>query len=139
MSRFRTGYFLFPAVSAVLALSSAAQAQSLQQQSLQQVADESALAAVQMLAVGGTSANAVATAQQVARVPVEVDVSPGSLEVTVKVSQADSKHAGSTARYIPPEQPTVFSWAARQKFAVKPQDVVVGSFCVRDCEPNRLR
>ena len=127
-------------VGAVLLLCGEAQAQA----RLQQIADEAALAAVQILGAGGTSNDAVAAAQQLAAtagVKSEASASPGELAVTVKVSAADPKApaVSSTAHYLPPDQPPLWTWAARQRFAVKPSSVLMGSFCVRDCEPNPLR
>lgn len=117
-----------------------AQAQS----SLQQIADDAALAAVQVLAAGGGAADAAAAAQEtVAAKPgfaVQVNASPSDLVVTVNLSSADARAAASsTARYLPPDQPATWSWASRQRFAVKPVPFMVGSACLRDCEPDRLR
>ena len=127
-------------VAAVLLFSGQAQAQS----GLQQVADEAALAAVQILGAGGTSDDAVAAAQQMAATPgmeTEVSASSAELAVTVKVSAADTKApaVSSTARYLPPDQPPEWSWASRQRFSVKPSSVMMGSSCATDCEPNPLR
>ena len=127
-------------VAAVLLFSGAAQAQS----RLQQVADEAALAAVQVLGAGGTSDDAVAAAQQMAAtqgVETEVSASSSELVVTVKMSAADAKApaVSSTARYLPPDQPPKWSWASRQRFAVNPSSVMIGSSCVTDCQPNPLR
>lgn len=127
-------------VAAVLLFSGQAQAQS----RLQQVADEAALAAVQILGAGGTSSDAVAAAQQMAAtsgMQLEVSASSVELAITVKVSAADSKAAAvsSTARYLPPDQPPIWSWASRQRFAVKPSPVMIGSSCPGDCQPNPLR
>ena len=127
-------------LAAVLLFSGQAQAQS----RLQQVADEAALAAVQILGAGGTSNDAVAAAQQIAAAPgmkSEVSASSAELAVTVKVSAADTKApaVSSTARYLPPDQPPKWSWASRQRFAVKPAPVMIGSFCAANCQPNPLR
>lgn len=137
--------FHFPGIrlgllAAVLLFSGQAQAQS----QLQQIADEAALAAVQILGAGGTSKDAVAAAQQMAAtagMKTEVSASSADLAVTVKVSAADRKApaVSSTARYLPPDQPPLWSWASRQRFAAKPSPVMIGSFCMRDCEPNPLR
>ncbi|HEX2512675.1 MAG TPA: hypothetical protein VHK44_08800 [Xanthobacteraceae bacterium] len=127
-------------VAAVLLFSGQAQAQS----RLQQVADEAALAAVQILGAGGTSNDAVLAAQQMtatAGMKSEVSTSSRELAVTVKVSAADTKApaVSSTARYLPPDQPPTWSWASRQRFAVKPSPVIIGSSCPGDCQPNPLR
>ena len=129
-------------VAAVLLFGGQAQAQSRLQ--LQQVADEAALAAVQILGAGGTSNDAVAAAQQMAATPgmeTQVSASSAELAVTVKMSAADAKAPAvtGTARYIPPDQPPKWSWASRQRFAVKPSPVMVGSSCTTDCQPNPLR
>lgn len=126
-------------VAAVLLFSGQAQAQS----RLQQVADEAALAAVQILGAGGTSNDAILAAQQMAAtagMKSEVSASSGELAVRVKVSAADTKApaVSSTARYLPPDQPPIWSWAPRQRFAVKPSPVVIGSSCPGDCQPNPL-
>ncbi|MEA2987166.1 MAG: hypothetical protein QOD94_3420 [Alphaproteobacteria bacterium] len=126
-------------VAAVLLFSGQAQAQS----QMQQVADEAALAAVQILGAGGTSNDAVAAAQQIAAPGMKSEVSASSAElaVTVKLSAADTKApaVSSTARYLPPDQPPKWSWASRQRFAVKPAPVMIGSFCAANCQPNPLR
>ena len=127
-------------VAAVLLFSGQAQAQS----RLQQVADEAALAAVEILGSGGTSNDAVAAAQQLAATPgmeTEVTASSAELAVTVKVSATDTKApaVSSTAHYLPPDQPAKWSWASRQRFAVKPTSVMVGSSCAANCQPNPLR
>jgi hypothetical protein len=126
------------AVVAVLLFSGSAQAES----RFQQIADEAALAAVQVLASGGLPADAVAVAEQmVAVIPgaaAQVSASPADLSVTVKLSAQEAKApAVSTARYLPPDQPANWAWASRQRFAVKAAPVVVGSYCLRDCEPPR--
>jgi len=127
-------------VAAALIFSGQAQAQS----QLQQIADEAALAAVQVLGAGGTSGDAVAAAQQLPAtlaMKTEVSASSANLTVTVKVSAADTKApaVSSTARYQAPDHTSQWTWASRQRFAVKPSPVMVGSSCLRDCEPNPLR
>lgn len=127
-------------VSAVLALSAPAQAQT----RLQQIADDAALAAVQVLAAGGGTADAIAAARQTATaIPgaaAQVSASAANLVVTVKLSAADARTAASSsARYLPPDQPATWSWASRQRFAVKTSPVIVGSSCWRDCGPERFR
>ena len=127
-------------IAAVLLFSGQAQAQS----RLQQVADEAALAAVQILGAGGTSNDAVLAAQQMtatAGMKSEVITSSEKLAVTVKVSAVDTKApaVSSTARYLPPDQPPNWSWASRQRFAVKASPVIIGSSCPGDCQPNPLR
>jgi hypothetical protein len=110
---------------------------------IQQIADEAALAAVQVLAAGGQTDDAIAIARQTAaRIPgvaAEITASP-DLVVRVKLAALDSEMtASSTARYRPPDQPANFAWASRQRFVVKPSPFIVGSACVRDCESDRLR
>jgi len=127
-------------IVAVLLFSGQAQAQS----PLQQIADEAALTAVQVLGAGGTSSDAVAAAQQLpATLGMKTEVGPSSvnLTVTVKVSAADTKApaVSSTARYQAPDHTPQWTWASRQRFAVKASPVMVGSSCLRDCEPNPLR
>ena len=127
-------------IAAVLLFSGQAQADS----RLQQIADEAALAAVQILGTGGTSNDAVAAAQQMAAtagMKSEISASSGERVVTVKLSAHDTKAApvSSTARYLPPDQPPLWSWASRQRFAVQASPQMIGSLCVRDCEPNPLR
>jgi Flp pilus assembly protein TadG len=126
------------AVAALLLLSGAAQAQT----RLQQIADEAALAAVQVLGSGGQAADAAAAAEQAvaanAGVAAQTTASPDKLSATVIVSQPGAKApAVSTARYLPPDQPANWSWASRQRFAFEPSPVVVGSYCWRDCAPVR--
>lgn len=115
---------------------------------LQQVADEAALAAVQALAANNASdeasrhADAVKAARQIISpipgVAAEVSASVTDMVVTVKLSATDAKTpAVSTARYVPPEQPAVWAWAARQRFAFKSSPVVVGSTCPQGCDPVR--
>lgn len=140
MSGFGSQGFRLIAVAAVLLFSGPAQAQS----PLQQIADEAALAAVQVLGSGGGPADATAIAEQtVAASPgamVQVSASSADLVVKVKVSAADAKTAAiSTARYLPPDQPAVWSWASRQRFALRHSPEVVGSVCLRDCGPSSLR
>ena len=114
---------------------------------LQEIADEAALAAVQILGTSGQQADAVAAAKQtVAVVPgvaAEVTASAADLVVTVTLSPTDAnaKTAAitATARYLPPSQPATWSWAARQRFAVNPSPVIFGSTCTRDCGVNPLR
>ena len=124
-------------VAAVLLFSGQAQAQS----ELQQVADEAALAAVQVLGAGGTPDGAVAAAQAATPgIALEVSASSTKLTVTVKASAADTKApVSSTARYLPPDRPAQWGWASRQRFAVKPAPVTIGSSCGADCQPNPLR
>jgi len=127
-------------VAAALIFSGQAQAQS----QLQQIADEAALVAVQVLGAGGTSGDAVAAAQQLPAtlgMKTEVSASSANLTVTVNVSAADTKApaVSSTARYQAPDHTSQWTWASRQRFAVKPSPVMVGSSCLRDCEPNPLR
>lgn len=141
MSRF--GSFGFVALMAALLMSSQAQAQS----RLQQIADEAALAGVQVLGASGQPSDAVEAAKQtVAALPgvsAEINASPADLIVTVKLSTADAKakpaSVASTARYLPPDQPAAWGWAQRQRFAVKPSAFVVGANCLRDCGANPLR
>lgn len=126
--------------AAVLTLSGPAEAQT----RLQQIADDAALAAVQVLAAGGGTAEAISVAQRtVAAIPgtaAHVSASPADLVVTVTLSGADAKAAVSgSARYMPPDQPATWSWASRQRFAVKTSPFMVGSACQRDCERNPLR
>lgn len=140
MSDFVKSTWLAAVVAAISLLSGPAQAQT----RLQRIADDAALAAVQVLAAGGETADAIAAAQQtVASIPgmaAQVSASPADLVVTVKLSGADEKTAASgTARYLSPDQPANWSWASRQRFAVKPLPFMVGSTCLRDCEPNPLR
>jgi Flp pilus assembly protein TadG len=126
-------------VAGVLLFSGPAQAQS----RLQQIADEAALAAVQVLASGGRSSDAAAAANGMAAangVAAQVSASSADLSASVSVSAADAKAAAnSRARYLPPEQATGWSWASRQRFAVNPSAVVIGSTCLRNCQPNPLR
>jgi Flp pilus assembly protein TadG len=140
MSGFNSQAFRFSVVAAMLIFSGPALAQA----RLQQIADEAALTAVQVLAMGGLPAEAAAAAEQKVAATstraMQVSASPADLAVTVRISDKDTAAtAVSTARYVPPDQPATWSWASRQRFAWKPQPDVVGSFCVRDCEPNSLR
>jgi hypothetical protein len=110
---------------------------------MQQIADEAALAAVQVLAAGGKTDEAIAIARQTAaRIPgvaADITASPDFV-VRVNLAALDSEMAASsTARYRPADQPANFAWAARQRFVVKPSPFVVGSTCVGDCGPERLR
>lgn len=138
MSDFIKSTWLAAVVAALSLLSGPAQAQT----RLQQIADDAALAAVQVLAAGGETADAIAAAQQtVASIPgmaAQVSASPADLVVTVNLSGAE-KTASGTARYLPPDQPANWSWASHQRFAVKPLPFMVGSTCLRDCGPNPLR
>ncbi|HET7681855.1 MAG TPA: hypothetical protein VFK79_17170 [Xanthobacteraceae bacterium] len=126
-------------VAGVLLFSGHAQAQS----RLQQIANEAALAAVQVLASGGGSTDAAAAANGMAAangVAAQVSASSADLSASVSVSAADAKApANSRARYLLPEQPAAWSWASRQRFAVNPRAVVVGSSCLRDCDRESLR
>ena len=138
MSVFVTNAIRFFALAAALLASSGAQADS----RMQRAADEAALAAVQVLAAGGVTADAIAIAQQTAAaipgVSVEVTASP-DLIVRVKLSALNAKDtANSTARYVPPDLPATFAWASRQRFVTKPSPFTVGSACVRDCDANPL-
>lgn len=141
MSAFGTQGLRLAAVAAVLLFSAQAQAQS----RLQQIADDAALAAVQVLGAGGGAADAAAVAEQtVAANPgaaAKVSASTADRSVSVVVSAADAKAANisSTAHYLPPDQPATWAWASRQRFTVKPSSVVVGSYCLRDCGPSPLR
>lgn len=126
---------------AVLAAGLVLGAQAKPQSRLQQIADEAALAGVQVLAAQGREAEAVEAASQTAAVPgvtVEVNASSADLVVTVKLSTTDSTpkmaSAVGTARYLPPDQPAVWSWASRQRFALKASPVVIGSTCPQGCE-----
>lgn len=126
--------------AAVLILSGPAEAQT----RLQEIADDAALAAVQVLAAGGGTADAIAAAQQtVASIPgtaAQVSASPADLVVTVTLSAAEARTTASgSARYLPPDQPAAWSWASRQRFAVKTSPFMVGSTCQRDCDRNPLR
>jgi Flp pilus assembly protein TadG len=125
-------------VAAVVLFSGVAQAQT----RLQQIADEAALTAVQVLGSGGAPADAAAAAEQaVAAVPgvaAQTTTSADKLSATVTVSKAGAKApAVSTARYLPPDQPANWTWASRQRFAFEYAPVVVGSYCWRDCAPVR--
>jgi len=138
MSGFGSYGLRLSAVIAALLFSGAAQAEN----RLQQVADEAALVAVQILGSGGEPADAAAVAEQaVAAKPgmaAQATASSDRLSVTVTVSAAGAKApAVSTARYLPPDQPADWSWASRQRFAVQSLPVVVGSYCWRDCESPR--
>ena len=138
MSGFSAYGLRLSAVVAALLFSGAAQAET----RLQQIADEAALVAVQILGSGGEPADAAAVAEQaVAATPgmaAQATASSDRLSVTVTVLAAGAKApAVSTARYLPPDQPAEWSWASRQRFAVQSLPVVVGSYCWRDCEPPR--
>ena len=124
MSGFSSYGLRLSAVIAALLFSGAAQAEN----RLQQVADEAALVAVQILGSGGEPADAAAVAEQaVAAKPgmsAQATASSDRLSVTVTVSAAGAKApAVSTARYLPPDQPANWAWASRQRFAVKPSPV----------------
>lgn len=124
----------------VLLFSGTVQAQT----RLQQIADEAALAAAQVLSSGGQPVEAAAAAQQSLAanpgVVAQVGAASGNRSATVSVSaEKDKAAASSTARYLPPDQPANWAWASRQRFVVKPSPVVVGSSCTPDCEPNSLR
>lgn len=126
------------AVVAVLLFSGAAQAQT----RLQQIADDAALVAVQVLGSGGQPADAAAAAEQVVSavpgVAAQTAASSDNLSATVTVSGLGAKApAVSTARYLPPDQPANWGWASRQRFAIEHAPVVVGSYCWRDCAPVR--
>jgi hypothetical protein len=125
------------AAVAVLLLSGVAQAQT----RLQQIADEAALAAVQVLGSGGAPADAAAAAEQAVAanpgVAAQTTASSDKLSATVVVSGPGAKAgAVSTARYLPPDQPANWAWASRQRFAFD-RPVMVGSYCWRDCAPVR--
>jgi hypothetical protein len=147
MSGFASQSFRLGAVAAALLLLIQQGQAANSQSQLQQIADEAALAAVQILGANGGPADAVEAAKQtVAAVPgvaAEVTASVTGFVVTVKLSPIDSKAKTaaitSTAHYLPPDQPATWSWASRQRFAVKPSPVVVGSTCMRDCGVNALR
>jgi Flp pilus assembly protein TadG len=137
MSGLRLHSVRLAAVVAVLLLSGAAQAQT----RLQQIADEAALAAVQVLGSGGQPADAAAAAEQAVAanpgVAAQTSASSDKLSATVVVSGPNAKaSAVSTARYLPPDQPANWSWASRQRFTVD-TPVMVGSYCWRDCAPVR--
>ena len=138
MSGFSSYGLWLSAVIAALLFSGAAQAEN----RLQQVADEAALVAVQILGSGGQPADAAAVAEQaVAATPgmaAQATVSSNDLSVTVTVSAAGAKApAVSTARYLPPDQPADWTWASRQRFAVQSVPLVIGSYCWRDCDSSR--
>jgi len=135
-----TPAFRLFALLSVLICSGTAQAQT----RLQQIADEAALAAAQVLSSGGQAVDAAAAAQQTLAanpdVNAQVGASSGDRPATISVSAAKDKAAAtSTARYLPPDQPANWAWTSRQRFVVKPSPVVVGSSCAPDCEPNSLR
>jgi Flp pilus assembly protein TadG len=144
MSAFASHTFRLLAVIAALFLfTSQGQAASAQAR-LQQVADEAALAAVQVLGANNAQTEAVEAARQIispiSGVTAEVAISATDLVATVKLSAADATTlVTSTARYVPPEQPATWSWASRQRFAFKPPAVIFGSNCIGDCGVNPLR
>ena len=138
MSGFSLQGVRLSAVIAVLLFSGAAQAQT----RLQAIADEAALTAVQVLSSGGQPAEAAAAAEQAVAanpgVAAQTKASSDDLSVTVTVSAAGAKTAAvSTARYLPPDQPANWTWASRQRFALKYPPLVIGSYCWRDCEQPR--
>jgi hypothetical protein len=145
MARSRTQALrLFAVAAFTLCAGGLAQAQSLRQPEppLQQVADEAALKAVQVLGIGGNSEQAVAVAQEAVAsasgLSAQVRPSSDKSKVTVKITlSAESKETiVGTARYIPPEQPPQWAWATRQRFVAKSSPVIVGSNCGRGgCEP----
>jgi len=140
MSVFRSHAFQLSAVVAALLLSGPAQAQT----RAQQIADDAALVAAQVLSSGGLPADAAAAAQQSiaanSGVVARVSASSSDLSVSVSVAAESGKPAASSiARYLPPDQPANWAWASRQRFVVKASPVMVGSSCLRDCEPNSLR
>jgi Flp pilus assembly protein TadG len=140
MSVFGSQAFQLSAVVAALLLSAPAQAQT----RAQQIADEAAFAAAQVLSSGGQPADAAAAAEQSVAansgIVARVSASSSDLSVTVNVSPESGKPgASSVARYLPPDQPANWAWASRQRFAVKSSPVMLGSSCIRDCEPNPLR
>ena len=144
MSVFRSHALQLSAFLAALLLSASAEAQTRPQK----IADEAALAAAQVLSSGGMPADAAVAAEQTiaANPGVAAQVSASSSELSVTVSVAAEKAgpakagpAASKARYLPPEQPANWSWASRQRFAIKPLPVMVGSSCTGDCEANSLR
>src|SRR3954453_22482717 len=115
------------AVVAVLLFGGTAQAQT----RLQQIADEAALAAVQVLGSGGQPADAAAAAGQAVAanpgVAAQTTASSDNLSATVTVSAAGAKAAAvSTARYMPPDQPANWTWASPQRFVLKHAPVMVG-------------
>jgi hypothetical protein len=139
MSVFRSQALQLSAFLAALLLSAPAEAQTRPQK----IADEAALAAAQVLSSGGMPADAAAAAEQTIAanpgVAAQVSASSSELSVTVSVAAEKTGPAASTARYLPPEQPANWTWASRQRFAIKPLPVRVGSSCAGDCEPNSLR
>ena len=137
MSGFRAPAFRVFSVAAFALCAGLAQAQS---PPLQQVADEAALAAVQVLGAGGSPDQVVAVAQEKVAafgLSAQVEPSPGEAKVTVRIAPPKSKKEVivGAARYIAPEQAPQWAWAGRQRFAVKPAPVVVGSRCLLNCDP----
>jgi Flp pilus assembly protein TadG len=125
------------AVVAALLFSGVAQAQT----RLQQIADEAALAAVQVLGSGGQPADAAVAAEQTVAgnpgIVTQTSASSANLSATVSVSAGAKAAAVSTARYVPADQPANWPWAPRQRFVLKQSPVLVGSYCLSDCEPPR--
>jgi Flp pilus assembly protein TadG len=136
--RLRSHSLRISAVVAALLFSGAALAQT----RLQQIADDAALTAVQVLGSGGEPADAAAAAEQtVSAIPgitAQTTASSDKLSATVTVTgPAGKAPAVSTARYLPPDQPANWTWTSRQRFAFDHAPVVVGSYCWRDCAPVR--
>jgi hypothetical protein len=143
----------------LLIFSLPANAASLQQ--LQRLADEAALVGVNTLGTSEArsdadrSQDAIAATKQmignVSGVDGQITASAADMTVTVKLSMIQSSpmnylgqkpkmlEAASTARYTPPDQPSQWAWASRQRFAVGRAAVVVGSTCSHDCGTERLR
>ena len=139
MSGFGSQSVRLIAVLTLVLLGGAAQSQS----RLQNVADDAALAAAQVLGAGGGTHEAALAAHQnlaasASGVASEVTAAPSGKIVTVKVSQPRSKaEAVSTVRYVPPEQPATWQWAARQRFVLNTSPMIVGSVCPQGCDPVR--
>lgn len=135
------------AILAWMAFTGQANAASLQAQ-MQQLADNAALAGVSTLGTSEARTEAdrredaiKATKQVIADIPAvegQITASVQNLTVTVKLSSRAFAVA-STARYVPPEQPSNWAWASRQHFAVVRPAVVVGSTCSPGCGVDRLR
>lgn len=139
MSGFGRQGFWLTGVAALLLFNGAAQAQAQAQPQLQQIADDAALAAARVLGSGGLPAAAAAAAEQSAAsfpgIAAQVSTSPVGLAISVRLATDFAKNvAVSTARYLPPDQPALWSWASRQRFAVKPLPVIVGASCLQDCD-----
>jgi hypothetical protein len=146
MSGSSTQTFRLLTVAAFTLCAGLAQAQPLRQAEppLQQVADEAALKAVQILGTGGSPEQAVDMAQEsvasASGLSAQVRPSPDRSKVTVKIVLSTEKKETvvSTARYIPPEQAPDWAWASRQRFVAKSSPVVVGANCARGgCAPPR--